>query len=397
MKTRNWVTNRAALLMAAAASVSAGAILHAVSVSAATVECTLDFENYVTGTNTYFQGTVPAGTSGGNYAGAHSIQTAAGTVTLSTDWANWGTLYPGYGYADAWSWGGGFTISNMNAENTSQPRTTTVSGSVLANTDYVHSGNEFAAVAGSTNYPNANYGVTVSGANGSSGYAVLFGSSDSAISGGTLSFSQPVSLKAIDYTNTVGVLAVETFGDTFSQKASDGNWAALIMQGWNAAGEQVGQKVLMLHDYLVGDSIVDSWMTADLENFETKLYDPRYYGVDASDADYQQMVEDVANGIFLANGVPYLADAGTFEDISSLTFTFNGSDAGMWGLNFPTYAALDDLVFSYLGEAIDPDDPNVPPIVPPVGPGVETNVPEPAGWLLLVLAAGLGFGIRRKK
>lgn len=387
MKTRNWIKSCAVFLLSAVS----------VSVSAATVECTLDFENYVTGTNTYFQGTVPAGTSGGNYAGAHSIQTAAGTVTLSTDWANWGTLYPGYGYADAWSWGGGFTVSGVNAENTSAPRTTTANGIVQANGAYVHSSNDFAAVAGTTNYPDANYGLTVSGANGSSGYAVLFGSSDTAISGGTLSFSQPVSLKSIDYTNTVGVLAVETFGDTFSQKASDGNWAALIMQGWNAAGEQVGQKVLMLHDYLVGDSIVDSWMTADLENFETKLYDPRYYGVDASDADYQQMVENVANGIFLANGVPYLADAGTFEDISSLTFTFNGSDAGNWGLNFPTYAALDDLVFSYLGEAIDPDDPNVPPIVPPVGPGVETNVPEPAGWLLLVLAAGLGFGIRRKK
>ncbi|MBE6426589.1 MAG: DUF4465 domain-containing protein [Planctomycetaceae bacterium] len=387
MKTRNWIKSCAVFLLSAVS----------VSVSAATVECTLDFENYVTGTNTYFQGTVPAGTSGGNYAGLHTIQTAAGSVTLTTDWANWGLLYPGYGYADAWSWGGGFTVSGVNAENTSAPRTTTANGIVQANGAYVHSSNDFAAVAGTTNYPDANYGLTVSGANGSSGYAVLFGSSDTAISGGTLSFSQPVSLKSIDYTNTVGVLAVETFGDTFSQKASDGNWAALIMQGWNAAGEQVGQKVLMLHDYLVGDSIVDSWMTADLENFETKLYDPRYYGVDASDADYQQMVEDVANGIFLANGVPYLADAGTFEDISSLTFTFNGSDAGMWGLNFPTYAALDDLVFSYLGEAIDPDDPNVPPIVPPVGPGVETNVPEPAGWLLLVLAAGLGFGIRRKK
>jgi len=387
MKTRNWIKSCAVFLLSAVS----------VSVSAATVECTLDFENYVTGTNTYFQGTVPAGTSGGNYAGLHTIQTAAGSVTLTTDWANWGLLYPGYGYADAWSWGGGFTVSGVNAENTSAPRTTTANGIVQANGAYVHSSNDFAAVAGTTNYPDANYGLTVSGANGSSGYAILFGSADQATNGGTISFSQPISLTSIDYTNTVGVLAVETFGDTFSQKASDGNWAALIMQGWNAAGEQVGQKVLMLHDYLVGDSIVDSWMTADLENFETKLYDPRYYGVDASDADYQQMVEDVANGIFLANGVPYLADAGTFEDISSLTFTFNGSDAGMWGLNFPTYAALDDLVFSYLGEAIDPDDPNVPPIVPPVGPGVETNVPEPAGWLLLVLAAGLGFGIRRKK
>ena len=385
MKTRNWIKSCAVFL------------LSAVSVSVSAAEYTLDFENYVTGTNTYFQGTVPAGTSGGNYAGLHTIQTAAGSVTLTTDWANWGALYPGFGYADAWSWGGGFTVSGVNAENTSAPRTTTANGIVQANGAYVHSSNDFAAVAGTTNYPDANYGLTVGGANGSSGYAILFGSADQATNGGTISFSQPISLTSIDYTNTVGVLAVETFGDTFSQKASDGNWGALIMQGWNAAGEQVGQKVLMLHDYRVGDSIVDSWETVDLKNLETKLYDPSYYGVDASDADYQQMVQDVANGIFLANGVPYLADAGTFEDISSLTFTFNGSDAGNWGLNFPTYAALDDLVFSYLGEAIDPDDPNVPPIIPPVGPGVETNVPEPAGWLLLVLAVGLGIGIRRKK
>ena len=67
MKTRNWIKSCAVFLLSAVS----------VSVSAATVECTLDFENYVTGTNTYFQGTVPAGTSGGNYAGAHSIQTAA--------------------------------------------------------------------------------------------------------------------------------------------------------------------------------------------------------------------------------------------------------------------------------------------------------------------------------
>ncbi|MBO5438705.1 MAG: DUF4465 domain-containing protein, partial [Thermoguttaceae bacterium] len=273
MKTRNWIKSCAVFL------------LSAVSVSVSAAEYTLDFENYVTGTNTYFQGTVPAGTSGGNYAGLHTIQTAAGSVTLTTDWANWGALYPGFGYADAWSWGGGFTVSGVNAENTSAPRTTTANGIVQANGAYVHSSNDFAAVAGTTNYPDANYGLTVGGANGSSGYAILFGSADQATNGGTISFSQPISLTSIDYTNTVGVLAVETFGDTFSQKASDGNWGALIMQGWNAAGEQVGQKVLMLHDYRVGDSIVDSWETVDLKNLETKLYDPSYYGVDASDAD----------------------------------------------------------------------------------------------------------------
>ena len=318
--------------------VTAGLIFFSAVPASAAVEYTLGFENYVSGTNTFFQGTVPAGTTEGNYSCQHEFNAPFGTISLNSEMANWGVLYPGFGYADSWSWGGGFTISNVNAENTVNDRTIVSGGEILAAPNYTSS-NYFGAVAGTTNYPNENYSVTVGGSNGSDSYAVLFGSS-----------------------------------------------AALIVQGWNSDGVQVGQKVLMLHDYLLGNETVDEWVTIDFENFETKVYDAQYYGVDASDADYQKMLEDVASGIFSANDLPYLADGGSFADISSLTFTFNGSDAGQWGLNFPVYAALDDLVFSWLGET-DPDVPVIPG--EPMAPG--TNVPEPASWLLLVLAAALGY------
>ncbi|MBE6427076.1 MAG: DUF4465 domain-containing protein [Planctomycetaceae bacterium] len=385
MKKGNLVFGKKFLQMSSALLVTAGAVFFSAVPASAAVEYTLGFENYVSGTNTFFQGTVPAGTTEGNYSCQHEFNAPFGTISLNSEMANWGVLYPGFGYADSWSWGGGFTISNVNAENTVNDRTIVSGGEILAAPNYTSS-NYFGAVAGTTNYPNENYSVTVGGSNGSDSYAVLFGSSAAGTTGGTISFEKPVSLKSLDFTNTVTVLAIDAFGDQFSAKASENNWAALIVQGWNSDGVQVGQKVLMLHDYLLGNDTVDEWVTIDFENFETKVYDAQYYGVDASDADYQKMLEDVASGIFSANDLPYLADGGSFTDISSLTFTFNGSDAGQWGLNFPVYAALDDLVFSWLGET-DPDVPVIPG--EPMAPG--TNVPEPASWLLLVLAAALGY------
>lgn len=371
--------------------------------SAAVVEYTLGFEDYLTGTNTYTYGTIPAGTAGGNYTYQHTFQTTVGTVQLATDFADWSVLYPGWGYEPGWSFGGGYTISNISAENTSNPRTVTNSGGMTeANPGYVYGvGNEYSAVAGTTNYPAADYGLTVGASSGSS-YAVLFGSSTQSTFSSAMTFENPVSLKSLDFTNTASVLAVETFGNEFAQQASSDNWAAAILQGWDAEGNQVGQKVLMLHDYLVGESIVTDWTTVNLENLTAKVYDAAYYGVNESDADYQQMVEDVQNGIFSANGIPYLADLGSFSDISSLTFTFNGSDAGNWGVNFPTYLALDNLILSALADdpGVDPSDPSNPvdpsnPIIP--GPGMDSAVPEPSSWLLLLSGAGLGIGAYRRK
>ncbi len=384
MKNKIMLSGRKVLLKIFAFSVALALFGGSTLSVFAAVEYTLGFENYVSGTNAIFQGTVPEETTGGNYSYRHEFTAPFGTITLNSEMTNWGVLYPGFGYSDSWTCGGGFTISNVNVENTEYVRTVVGGEKTLANSSY-SSANYFGAVAGTENYPNDNYSVTVGGAGGSDSYAVLYGSSTVGAAGGTISFEAPVSLKSLNFTNTVSGLAIDTYGNSFCAEASADNWAALIVQGWNSEGVQVGQKVLMLYDYLLGDDIVKEWTTANFENIETKLYDAQYYGEDSSDEDYQKMAEDMANGIFSANNEPYLADGGTFEDILSLTFTFNGSDRGDWGLNFPVYAALDDLVFSWFG-SVDPDVPAIPS---------DSSVPEPASWLLL--AFGMGLGILKAK
>ncbi len=341
---------------------------------------TLGFENYVPGTNTYFQGSVPANIDEDEYSYTylHSFQTPAGNVTLGSTWDDWGIYYDPY--VPSWNWGGGFTISNVSGENTSVPRTVTdVTGKVVSNGSYVYSGNQYAAVAGTTNYPNDGYGVTVSGANSSDSYAILFGSSYRGVPGGTISFENPVDLQSLSFTNALGALNIVTFGDAYSAKASDGNWQAVIVQGIDAEGKLTGNQVLMLADYLKGNSIVTDWQTADFADVATKVYDAAYYGVDESNADYQALKQNVESGQtddYLGN--PILADFGDFEGVKSLLFYFDGSNEGAWGFNFPVYAALDNLVFF-----ADVPDPNA--------------VPEPAAWALLALGLlGICSVVKRK-
>ena len=340
---------------------------------------TLGFENYVPGTNTYYQGSVPADIDEDEYAYTYpmAFKTAAGKITLNSDWADWGIYYEPY--FPYWAWNGGFTISNISAENTTEPRTVTgTTGKIESNGNYVYSGNQYAAVAGTTNYPNDGYGVTVSGANSSDSYAILFGSSYRGVTGGTITFEMPVDIQALSYTNALGALNIVTFGDSFSAKASNGNWQALIVQGIDEEGKLTGNQVLMLADYLQGNSIVTDWQTADFADVTTKVYDAAYYGVDESSADYQALKQNVESGQtddYLGN--PILADFGDFEGVKSLLFYFDGSDEGQWGFNFPVYAALDNLVFF-----ADVPDPNA--------------VPEPAAWALLALGF-LGLGAVRKQ
>jgi len=346
-------------------------LLFGLSVPAHAAVYTLGFENYVSGTNTYSQGTVPTGTTAATYTYTHTFPTDAGKITLNSEWSNWGALYPGYYPDPSWSWGGGFTISNISQENTDSPRI--VNGK--ANTNYAYSGNQYAATASVTNYPTADYGITVSGANSSTSYAILYGSSERGTEGGTISFENPVGIQSLSYTNTLNALNILTYGDAFTQKASSDQWEAVIVQGIGSDGKLAGNQVLMLTDYLKESSIVTEWQTASFENVATKVYDAAYYGVEPENPDYQALKQNVEAGQtdeYLGN--PILANFGNFEDVKELVFYFDGSDEGAYGFNFPVYAAIDDLILKYAD-----------------APQPTSSVPEPATWVLLVLGLAL-FG-----
>lgn len=324
----------------------------------------LDFENYISGTNTYAQGTVPDGTAATVYTYQHTLSSACGTISLNSDWSDWGSLY---GRPVSWSWSGGFTISNVNAEDTTNPRTS----EGKSNGAYVYTNNTYAAAAGAGNYPADGYNITVSGAESSASYAVMFGSSARGTTGGTVTFENPVSVTAFDFTNTVGALNVVTFGDTFSAKANPNNWAAVIVRGWNPDGILVGQKTLLLYDYLTENRMVTDWTEASLENITLKVFDAAFFGVDASDSSYVELAADMNAADTLKDFSTLteryaVGDYGSFQNVSKLTFSFDGSDEGNWGFNFPTYFALDNLRYDY----------DLPP---------EAPLPEPSAWLLALL------------
>lgn len=350
----------------------------------------LDFEGAVTGTNAIAKGTVPAGSTESSWSCTHSIAVGTfGNVTLTSDWANWGALYPGSYANPTWSWNGGFALSNVNAEDASNSRTSGGKANfAYAYDTYSGTTNTYAAVAGASGYPTDGFDLTVSGAGGSSTYAVLLGSSARGTVGGTISFAHPVALQSLAYANTAGALMIGTYGSSFSQKASDGNWAGVVMRGWDAAGRLVGQKVLMLYDYLgAGSGMVTDWATAALTgDLALNHYAVEYYGDQATFDSINSSLQTASqtSDFDSVKELQSIADFGTFADVSSLTFSFDGSDAGQWGLNFPTYFALDDLVFTY------GSDPPVPPT-----PGV-TGLPEPSAFWLLLLAVPLGLRRSRK-
>lgn len=324
----------------------------------------LDFENYVSGTNTYAQGSVPEGTSETSYVYTHSFNSACGTISLNSDWADWGTLY---GRPVSWSWNGGFTISNVNAEDTTNSRT---SADGKSNGAYAYSSNTYAAVAGAANYPTEGYGITVSGSQNSAGYAVMLGSATRGTVGGTVTFENSVSLKSLDFTNPAGALNIVTYGSNFNELASEDNWAAVIVRGWNSDGILVGQKTMMLYDYLTGENMVTNWTEASFENISLHVLDAEYFGTTATDPNYLEIKETVENAA-ASNDFSTLvslysaADYGSFKDVSKLTFSFDGSDYGNWGLNFPAYFALDNLTYEY----------SLP----------SDALPEPAAWILCLL------------
>jgi hypothetical protein len=143
--------------------------------------------------------------------------------------------------------------------------------------------------------------IAGSGAGGSAGFGIAYSNS-------TIVLSTPQSVLSAEFTNTTYAALSMLDGDTFGKQfggpsGSDPDFFRLLIEGIDDLGSSTGIVELMLADYrFVDDSldfILDQWVFLDLTGL----------------------------------GV-----------VSELRFDFESSDVGMFGINTPTYFAIDNLV-----------------------------------------------------
>jgi Domain of unknown function (DUF4465) len=221
---------------------------------------------------------------------------------------------------------GGFTSGGQSFNNVYDPTFGSWSGfSVSAATNTTTAGflNQYAAITGAGN-GTADYGVVFAGAYDPTGntppaaYVNLTGN-----------------VQSIDLTNTTYAYLSMTQGDQFAGAPyTTGDFFDVVITGYtgqNGTGVQTGSVTYFLADYTSPSSTpVDTWNTV---------------------------------------GLTALGSA------ESIGFSFQSSDTGEFGINTPTYVAVDNLV---------------------VAPSL---VPEPSSWVLCVTGCGIGFGamVRRRR
>jgi len=155
-------------------------------------------------------------------------------------------------------------------------------------------GNQYSAIAGG-------------GADGSANYAVTYHDAFAATPTDVVTFDVPSIVGGAQITNTTYAALSMQNGDGFAKKfggatGDDADFLKLSIVGWNAANQATGSVDFYLADYRSADSaadyIVREWSFVNLTSL----------------------------------GV-----------VSKLTFDFASSDNGPFGINTPTYFALDDL------------------------------------------------------
>lgn len=179
---------------------------------------------------------------------------------------------------------------------------------------FVYSRSTDVTTAGYTNDFSA---FTGSGAGGSTNYAVNYG--------GNIDFGAETEVSAITVTNTtyaaLSMMNGDFYGKVFgssvnSQGQVDGtngeDFFRLLITGYDANNDSVGQVTFYLADYRFADStqdyIVDTWETIDLTSLGTIRY---------------------------------------------LSFSLESSDVGQNGMNTPAYFALDNLIYSQLASVAE--------------------------------------------
>lgn len=203
-----------------------------------------------------------------------------------------GFYYNGSDGAGAWTSGGASFANLYDATYESW------SGFAYANlTDATTPGygNQYGAVAGG-------------GFGGAGNYAVAYGASY----GGTaplVTFAAPVDVVSIRLTNTTYTALDLAAGSAFSKKfggagGSDPDWFKVVLTGRDTADLATGAVEFYLADFRFADNafdyIVDSWIEVDL--------------------------------------------SGLGAGVNSIEFSFASSDTGLFGINTPTYVAIDQLV-----------------------------------------------------
>ncbi len=137
------------------------------------------------------------------------------------------------------------------------------------------------------------------GANGSSTYGIFFPAFDSVF---YMDFEKEVTVESMMITNTTYAALAMRDGSQFSQPLDSGDWYEVTIVGYMDTVE-VSSKSFMLADFTSPDStehyIQKDWLKAELD----------------------------------------------FNAVNKITFTFDGSDQGQYGLNTPKYVAIDNIIF----------------------------------------------------
>jgi autotransporter-associated beta strand protein len=144
------------------------------------------------------------------------------------------------------------------------------------------------------------------GANGSAQYAVGFPSFATGVS--SISLPYPTAIDSAYFTNTTYAYFAMLNGNRFAKKfggatGADADWFKLTITGKNASGDLAGS--------------VDFYL-----------------------ADYRDA--DLANHYIVNNWIP-VAFTALGNNIKTLEFSLTSSDMGIYGINTPTYFAMDNL------------------------------------------------------
>lgn len=159
------------------------------------------------------------------------------------------------------------------------------------------------------------------GADGSDIFAIVYGYQDSHnlsyMKLPELTFSDPVTLKSMEYCNSSYVYGVLRSGNQFGDSIivnvppikRDKGWFKVTMSCYNNAGTLITEREKYLADYRENHTEVNPVA-------EWTLWD-------------------------------FAKDGGAIANVKTIKFNFSGSDNSEWGLNTPAYICLDNIKVAY--------------------------------------------------